>query len=174
MAKNIYQHAIELKSIQIKNGPREEFAQKVIELPYRGYEVEHLTDGRKVVITKPGGKFVFGHPKKDDFLVYLLNPIDSTLWQISHSQIYDDVKEKSEKNPEEAKKLLDLFERVLKGADPDDLLDEINELHFDTGESPEALLKVYKWIWGQEDVNYPTGKGRNMSWEPLAELRNTL
>ena len=117
---------------------------------------------------------MFGHPKKDDFLVYLLNPIDSTLWQISHSQIYDDVKEKSEKNPEEAKKLLDLFERVLKGADPDDLLDEINELHFDTGESPEALLKVYKWIWGQEDVNYPTGKGRNMSWEPLAELRDTL
>ena len=56
----------------------------------------------------------------------------------------------------------------------DDLMDEINELHFDTGESPEALLKVYKWIWGQEDVNYPTGKGRNMSWEPLAELRNTL
>ena len=54
------------------------------------------------------------------------------------------------------------------------MLDEINELHFDTGESPEALLKVYKWIWGQEDVNYPTGKGRNMSWEPLAELRNTL
>ena len=174
MAKNIYQHAIELKSIQIKNRPREEFAQKLIELPYRGYEVEHLTDGRKVVITKPGGKFVFGNTKKDDFLVYLLNPIDSTLWQISHGQIYDDVKDKSENNPEEAKKLLDLFERVLNGADPDDLIDEINELHFDTGESPEALLKVYKWIWGQEDVNYPTGKGRNMSWEPLAELRNTL
>ena len=95
MAKNIYQHAIELKSIQIKNRPREEFAQKLIELPYRGYEVEHLTDGRKVVITKPGGKFVFGHPKKDDFLVYLLNPIDSTLWQISHGQIYDDVKDLS-------------------------------------------------------------------------------
>ena len=103
MAKNIYQHAIEVKSIQIKNGPREEFARKLIELPYRGYEVEHLSDGRKVVITKPGGKFVFGHPKKDDFLVYILNPIDSTLWQISHNQIYDDVKEKSENNPEEAK-----------------------------------------------------------------------
>ena len=158
MAKNIYQHAIELKSIQIKNRPREEFAQKLIELPYRGYEVEHLTDGRKVVITKPGGKFVFGHPKKDDF----------PLWQISHGQIYDDVKDKSENNPEEAKKLLDLFERVLNGVDPDDLMDEINELHFDTGESPEALLKVYKWIWGQEVVNYPTGIGLNMSLEPLS------
>ena len=38
--------------------------------------------------------------------MYLLNPIDSTLWQISHSQIYDDVKEKSEDNPEEAKNYL--------------------------------------------------------------------
>lgn len=33
------------------------------------------------------------------------------------------------------------------------------------GESPEILLKAYKWIWGQEDCNYPSGKGRAMSWE---------
>ena len=33
------------------------------------------------------------------------------------------------------------------------------------GESPEVLLKAYKWIWGQEDCNYPEGKGRTMSWE---------
>jgi len=39
------------------------------------------------------------------------------------------------------------------------------EIATSTGESPEVLLKAYKWIWGQEDVNYPTGKGRAMSWE---------
>ena len=60
------------------------------------------------------------------------------------------------------------------GADPEDLMEEINELHFDIGESPEALLKVYKWIWGQEDVNYPGKKGRFYSWESLAQLRDTL
>ena len=174
MAKNIYEHTIGLKSIHIKNGPREEFIKKLIEFPYRGYEVENLSDGRKVVITKPGGKFAFGRPKKDDFLVYLLNPADSTLWQISHSQVYNDVKEKYENNPDEAKLLINLFEKILNGVNPEDLMEEIMALQFDTGESPETLLKVYKWIWGQEDVNYPTGKGRNMSWEPLSDLRDTL
>ena len=174
MAKNIYQHAIELKSVLIKNAPSQEFAQKLIELPYRGYEVELISDGRKVVITKPGGKSIFGHPKKEDFLVFILNPADSALWQISHKQIFDDVKAKSEVCPNETKQLLDLFEKVLNGADPEDLMEEINELHFDIGESPEALLKVYKWIWGQEDVNYPGKKGRFYSWESLAQLRDTL
>ena len=35
------------------------------------------------------------------------------------------------------------------------------------GELPEVIFKVYKWIWGQEDCNYPPPKykGRAMSWE---------
>ena len=56
------------------------------------------------------------------------------------------------------------FERVYNGEEPDDVLDE-TDLRTSTGDNPEALLKAYKWIWGQEDVNYPTGKGRAMSWE---------
>jgi len=53
---------------------------------------------------------------------------------------------------------------VHNGEDPDDILKEIN-FSTPSGENPEALVKAYKWIWGQEDVNYPTGKGRAMSWE---------
>jgi putative aldouronate transport system substrate-binding protein len=39
-------------------------------------------------------------------------------------------------------------------------------------ENPEVLIKAYKWIWGQEDVNYPNGDGRKMSWAPYKELLN--
>lgn len=60
MVKNKYIHSIELKKIQIKNTERESFANAIIELPYRGYEVEDISDGRKIVITKPGGKRSFG------------------------------------------------------------------------------------------------------------------
>ena len=42
MPKNIYQHSIDLKKIKIKNYPKEEFAKKLIDLPYRGYEVENF------------------------------------------------------------------------------------------------------------------------------------
>ena len=121
--KNIYQHNIELEPIRINNADKATFSQKLIDLPYRGYEVEELSDGRKIVITKPGGKSVYGRPKKEDFLVFIYNPNDNTLWQISHKQILED-----------------------------------------------ALIKVYKWIWGQEDVNYPTGEGRLMSWKEYQEI----
>lgn len=119
--KNIYQHNIELKSIRINNADKVAISQNLIDLPYRGYEVEELSDGRKIVITKPGGKSIYGRPKKEDFLVFFYNPNDNTL-------------------------------------------------NFASGETPEALIKAYKWIWGQEDVNYPTGEGRLMSWKEYQEI----
>lgn len=173
MIKNIYNHKIDLEVIKIKNEDRITFAEKLIKLPYRGYQVEEISDGRKIVITKPGGKSVFGRPKKEDFLVFIYNPKDESFWQISHNQIFVDLKNKAEEDPIETLKILNLFERVYNGDEPDDLMKgfEVRKL---SGENYEALLKAYKWIWGQEDVNYPTGKGRGMSMEGLKELINKL
>lgn len=165
MAKrNIYKHTIDLKKLNIKNAEREEFIKKLEEIPYRGYEVEDISDGRKIVIVKPGGKQSFGRIRKEDFFVFIYDPKEQTLWQITHKQIYDDILEKSNKNPKETVKILKAFERVYDGEDPDDILKDTS-FENPSGENPEALLKAYKWIWGQEDVNYPTGKGRAMSWE---------
>ena len=174
MVKNRYSHSIDLKKITIKNTSKEIFAQQLIDLPYRGYEVEELSDGRKIVITKPGGKMTFGRISKEDFLVFIYNPKTEELWQISHNQIYEDLQNKASEDIPLTKKLIDVFEEVLNGMEPDDIIDTIKQFRFSTGESPEALLKAYKWIWGQEDVNYPTGKGRMMSWESIASLRDSL
>ncbi|WP_308755728.1 hypothetical protein [uncultured Bacteroides sp.] len=168
--KNLYRHSIDLKKISIDNTDRNAFSQQLINLPYRGYEVEELPDNRKIVITKPGGKTVYGKPKKEDFLVFIYNPSDDSLWQISHSQILDDVTNKVRENKEEAKKFLSLMERTCNGEEPADFIDDIRALHFDSGESPEALIKAYKWIWGQEDINYPNGEGRMMSWRAYQEI----
>ena len=162
--RNIYKHTIDLKKLNIKNAEREEFIKKLEEIPYRGYEVEDISDGRKIVIVKPGGKQSFGRIRKEDFFVFIYDPKEQTLWQITHKQIYDDILEKSRKNPKETVKILEAFERVYNGEDPDDILKDIS-FENPGGEEPEALLKAYKWIWGQEDINYPTGKGRAMSWE---------
>ena len=168
--KNLYRHSIDLKKISIDNTDRNAFSQQLINLPYRGYEVEELPDNRKIVITKPGGKTVYGKPKKEDFLVFIYNPSDDSLWQISHSQILDDITNKVQENKEEAKKFLSLMERTYNGEEPADFIDNIRALHFVSGESPEALIKVYKWIWGQEDINYPNGEGRMMSWKAYQEI----
>ena len=174
MKKNYYKHSIDLKKIEIKNKPRKEFVKILEEIEYRGYEVEQLANGNKIVITKPGGKSVFGRPKKEDFLVFIYNSNDSSLWQITHKQIFQDITEKSKENKELTIKLINLLERVKNGEEPNDFIQEINELTFKIGENPETLLKVYKWIWGQEDVNYPNGEGREMSWKDIAEFREKI
>ncbi len=174
MAKNVYQHCIDLKTIDVRNSSKEEFAKKLIELPYRGYEVERLSNGLKIVITKPGGKSIYGKPRKEDFLVFVYNPQENSLWQISHKQILEDIREKSKENRLATIQLIDLMEKTLQGEEPNDFLQAILDLKFQGGETPEMLIKVYKWIWGQEDVNYPNGEGRFMSWCSLDELRQSL
>ena len=173
MKKNIYKHEIELTNLQIKNRPREEFRRLLENVKYRGYEVEQLADGRKIVITKSGGKFVFGKVKREDFMVFVYNPDDSSLWLISHKDIYNDLEEKGEINPKETVKIINALEKVFNGEEPDNVLQE-TELNRIIGEPPEVLLKAYKWIWGQEDCNYPEGEGREMSMKGIRELREKL
>lgn len=164
MRKNLYTHEIELANTRIINKPREEFAKLLANIKYRGYKVEDLSDGRKIVITKPGGKFTYGKIKREDFMVWIYNPSDLTLWLITHKNVNDDLEEKGEIDPTETVKILDAFEKVYNGEEPDTVLSKIN-LNNPCGEIPELLIKAYKWIWGQEDCNYPDGKGRAMSWE---------
>jgi len=171
--RNIYKHSIDLKQLKIKNTEPNEFAKRLEEVPYRGYEVESITDGRKIVIVKPGGKQAWGKMRKEDFFVFIYNPSEQSLWQITHKQIHEDLKEKAKADKDATVEILKAFERVYYGEDPDDILKSV-VLKNPTGENPEALLKAYKWIWGQEDVNYPTGQGRAMSWKGLKELLEIL
>ncbi|MEW6041160.1 MAG: hypothetical protein AB1633_06530 [Elusimicrobiota bacterium] len=166
MKRNIYIHEIELSNLQIKNRPREEFRILLEKVKYRGYEVDQLSDGRKIVITKPGGKRVRGSRaiKREDFMVWVYNPNDLSLWLISHEDIYNDLEEKGKFNPKETIKIIDALEEAFNGKEPNEVW-ESTDLSNPCGEPSEVLLKAYKWIWGQEDCNYPDGKGRVMSWE---------
>lgn len=164
--QNIYTHAINLTNLSIKNTEKENFRKKLEEIAYKGYEVEQISDGRKIIITKPGGKFTFGTIKREDFMVWIYNPDQKTLWIISHKNILEDLERKGSIYPKETLAIISALEKVYKGEEPDDVLKD-TVLKNPVGESPEVLLKAYKWIWGQEDVNYPDGKGRAMSWEGL-------
>lgn len=150
----------------MKNQSSGEFCKALEKIKYRGYEVEDISDGRKIVITKPGGKFTYGTIRKEDFMVWVYNKKDESLWLISYQNILDDLKEKAGSDPKETLKIIDGLMRVYNGEDPDDILKEINFKN-PNGEIPEVIFKAYKWIWGQEDCNYPPPKykGRAMSWE---------
>lgn len=171
--RNIYTHAVDLKKLHVKNKPKEQFRQILEKIEYRGYEVEQICDGRKIVMTKPGGKFVFGQVKREDFMIWVYNPKNSSLWLISHKDIYKDLEEKSGVNPKDTIEIIDALEKVFNGEEPDEVL-KSKKLNNPTGELPEVLLKAYKWIWGQEDCNYPKGEGRNMSMKAIGELQKRL
>lgn len=170
--KNIYTHEIDLTSLKIKNQPNDEFCKNLERIKYRGYEVEDISDGRKIVITKPGGKFTYGTIKKEDFMVWIYNGKDESLWLISHQNINDDLKEKAASAPKETVQIIEGLKRVYEGEEPTDVLKEMKLIN-SCGELPEVLFKAYKWIWGQEDCNYPPPKhkGRAMSWEGWKKVK---
>ncbi|MCZ7383928.1 MAG: hypothetical protein O8C62_07450 [Candidatus Methanoperedens sp.] len=172
MAKKpaIYSAKLNKIPIRIRNATREEFRKKLIEIPFSGYEVETLSDGRKICITKPGGKNVYGRMQIHDFMVWIYNESKNELWRISHDEIFDDLKNKMEQNKSEAKRVILALKRVHAGEEPDEVIQENPDLGNSLdGYAPELILKVYKWIWGQEDCNYPTGEGRNMSMNAIME-----
>ncbi|MFO8101540.1 MAG: hypothetical protein R6U37_05150 [Dehalococcoidia bacterium] len=171
--KNVYTHEIELTDLHIKNAPKEVFSKRIEKIKYRGYRVESISDGREIVITKPGGKYTRGPIKREDFMVFVFSPASKTLWLISHNDIYNDLLEKGNHNPQQTIEIIAALQEVFNGAEPEDLLATKN-LDSPIGENPEVLLKAYKWIWGQEDVNYPTGEGRARSFNNILKLKSKL
>ena len=147
--RNVYIHDIEIKPLRIRNAPPDEFRKRVEQIPYRGFEVEQISDGRSIVITKPGGKFVFGTIKREDFMVWIRNPSDKSLFLISHANILEDLEVKGRIDARATVEIIDALERVYQGEEPDEILQTATLRNDLGGESVEVLLKAYKWIWGK-------------------------
>tara|TARA_Y100000389_G_C17238186_1_gene401706 strand:- start:75 stop:653 length:579 start_codon:yes stop_codon:yes gene_type:complete len=181
--KNVYFHEINTTKLVIPNINNNDFQKKLEEIPYLLYEVEEINDGRKIVINKPGGKNVFGSVKREDIMVFIYLPTDKSLWLISHKDIKNDLKEKFKESKEQSKAYVDILKKVFNGTEPSDLSNDIKKLNFQNSENPDVIIKALKWIWGQEDCNYPPqtirksgpdkGKnyeGRKMSFKYIQEV----
>lgn len=60
MAKNLFNHNVQLIPLNIKNAEQNTFRMELMNVPYLLYEVETLSTGEKIVINKPGGKRSWG------------------------------------------------------------------------------------------------------------------
>ncbi len=168
---NIFRYDVNLVPLNIANQEQDAFRDELYRIPYLLYEVEELSTGEKITINKPGGKRSFGRLSRDDFMVFIYNPNNQSLWLISHDEISDDIAEKYNFNQREAIRLVEGLYDVCCGAEPDDVITRLR-LRDTVGIPVEAILKVYKWIWGQEDCNYPTKQGRWLSMNALLERFN--
>ena len=168
MPNKIFKYRVNLVPLDIENKEQNAFRDDLLNIPYLLYEVEQLTTGEIIAINKPGGKRNFGRLSRDDFMVFIYNPYEESLWLISHSEISDDIAEKYEYDSKSAILLIEALYHVCCGAEPDYILRRMN-LRNTVGIPVETILKVYKWIWGQEDCNYPTKAGRWLSMNSILE-----
>jgi hypothetical protein len=165
-----------MESISIPNCPPDEMRQKVNAIPFLAYHVETLADGRKICITKPGGKRSFGRMMVNDIMVWIYDEAKQDRLRISHGVVQRDVEEKLKADYRNGSALVDLMLRVCNGEEPEMLGDEIAGLVGLPGLSPELILKVYKWIWVQEDCNNPPPrfKGRRMFMDAIVQMREAM
>jgi hypothetical protein len=171
-----YPGSIRYLSITIPNTERNHMREVLNSLPFVAYHVETIEDGRKICITKPGGKQFWGTLQPNDYMVWIYDEERQDRWRISHSEIYEDIKTKLAANPTLASVFVDKLHEVCNGAEPNDMQLDSLRGQFATlpGFPAELVLKTYKWIWGQEDCNYPNGKGRRLSMDPILELRQEM
>ncbi len=168
MSNKIFSYSVNLVPLEIDNQEQNAFRDELLNIPYLLYEVEHLATGEIIAINKSGGKRNFGKLSRDDFMVFVYNPDEGSLWLISHNEISDDIAEKYEYDSKSAVSLIEALYCVCCGDEPDNILRKMN-LYDTIGIPVETILKVYKWIWGQEDCNYPTKAGRWLSMNALMD-----
>lgn len=171
MSKNLFNYNVKLIPLDIKNKDQNTFRVELINIPYLLYEVEQISTGEKIVINKPGGKRSWGRLSRNDFMVFIYSPDNEGLWLISHNEILEDLRLKYQTNKKETENLIYGLLDVCKGAEPDNVISNRNLKNIN-GLEIEKLLKVYKWIWGQEDCNYPNAEGRWLSMNAILKEFN--
>lgn len=154
MARKKIYYKLEIKG----NLMRDEIRKKVInafmeELPgdrYEyWYEVETLSDGRKIFLRRPTRRFDF------DFKI----EVEGMSIKGTHGDIVNDLKDKRNENEEKFKLLMKAIDEVYNGKDVNTVIEYFN-LNFKTGLSTELLLKLLKWMFILEDIYYWNYKGR--------------
>jgi hypothetical protein len=137
---------------KVVNAFLEELPGNVRRIRYH-YRVETLKDGRKVYLVRPTG--VRKGPL--DFKV----EVDDWESKGTHNDIRADLLAKKREDPKRFKALMKAIRDVHACREPDSILAAQKNLTFKTGWSVELLLKVLKWFFILEDVDYWNYNGRD-------------
>ena len=122
------------------------------------YNVETLSDGRRIYLTRPA------YLKKGfDFRIN----VEGTTFQTGHEypkhdDIFDDLRLKRAENAAMGKRLHQAIERVYNCEDPEDILPEYPDMNFNAGHPVDLILKVIKWLLIEQDIRDWNYSGRQM------------
>ncbi len=120
------------------------------------YYVETLKDGRRIYLLRP--TFL---NKGIDFQVWLEKYDNEKDKKPSHKGVIEDLLLKHKEKPAEYNNLIKAIDRVWNCEEPDKVLKDYS-FSFSKGLSVEALLKILKWLFIEQDITYWNYDGREM------------
>jgi hypothetical protein len=125
------------------------------------YIVEEFFDGGYLAIRKPGYK------TRDDFAVQSLRRDKSVETTLSYVDLFRDFRQLLEFSHDDFSQFYGVVLEVFGGVEPPE-----NYPLPGLSRSGDHILKALKWIWAQEDTNYPMPRfqGRKMSGYRFQEL----
>jgi len=123
------------------------------------YNVETLTDGRRVYILRPAYL-----NKGFDFTVHVENTVFKKLGTDlpTHDDIFEDLRAKKSQSNQLWKTLYEGIESVYDLQEPDVIISGISDISFNKGFPLDLILKVIKWFFIEQDMTYWNWSGRAM------------
>lgn len=129
------------------------------------YHVETCKDGKKVYLLRPTWL-----NKGLDFQINLEKFKSKSQEAPKHNDLTDDLKVKKKESPEKYKKLRKAIDEVYGCAEPDEALKKQGNPEFNRGMPADAVLKLLKWLFIEQDLTYWNNSGRRMFMEAIKNL----
>jgi hypothetical protein len=129
------------------------------------YNVEVCKDGKKVYLLRPTWL-----NKGLDFQINLEGFKSRSQEAPKHGDLIDDLKTKKKESPENYGMLRQALDEVYGCGEPEEALKKHPNLSFKTGLPVDAVLKLLKWLFIEQDLTYWNGSGRRMFMEAIKTL----
>lgn len=131
------------------------------------YYVERLSDGRRIFLSRPA----FMH-NGFDFVVRVEGMNFTREGRRrdtpSHEDMFLDLQEKKEQSLDGYKRLYALLRQVYTCQDVSD--DIMRGVQINVGMPAEMILKVFKWLFIEQEIRYWNYSGRDMLWQGVPSI----
>jgi hypothetical protein len=129
------------------------------------YNVETCKDGKKVYLLRPTWL-----NKGLDFQINLESFKSKSKEAPKHEDLTGDLEKKKQESPENYKKLRKAIDEVYGCEEPDEALKKYPNLTFKSGLPADAVLKLLKWLFIEQDLTYWNNSGRRMFMEGIKKM----
>lgn len=128
------------------------------------YDAEVCKDGKKVYLLRPTWL-----NKGFDFQINLEGFKSNSNEAPKHGDIIGDLVNKKKESPRDFQNLRELVDRVYACEEPDVVLASQPNLKFQSGLPVDAVLKILKWMFIEQDLTYWNNSGRRMLMSGISE-----